>query len=109
MKLEQNIETTGLKDRSEVVWSDVRSALKRSPEDRIDLIFVDPPYSMKVPDVQLDLEAIVTGGFLSDEGRIVVHRPAKESRLEPLGLEVVWEREFGQSNLLVFTHEEEDA
>ena len=109
VKLEQNIETTGLKDRSEVVWSDVRSALKRSPEDRIDLIFVDPPYSMKVPDVQLDLEAIVTGGFLSDEGRIVVHRPAKESRLEPLGLEVVWEREFGQSNLLVFTHEEEEG
>jgi hypothetical protein len=33
---------------------------------------------------------------------------AKERRLKPLGLKLLWEREYGQSRIWVFTHEEED-
>lgn len=107
LKLEQNIETCDFGDRSEVVWSDVQSALGRPSGERMDLIFVDPPYSVSVEAVQRDLESLVMGGFLTDEGRVVVHRQVKESRLKPLGLALVWERSFGQSNIYVFAHEEE--
>ena len=48
------------------------------------------------------------GGFLSDEGKIVVHRPAKENPPDPLGLKLLWDREYGQSRIVVFMHEDED-
>ncbi len=107
VKLEENIQTTGLKRKSEVVWADVKATLERGSSKRYDLIFDDPPYGVSVPAVRSDLEAIVMGGFLSDAGKVVVHRPQKESQLKPLGLKLVWEREFGQARVLIFCHEEE--
>lgn len=107
VKLEENIQTTGLKRKSEVVWADVKATLERGSAKRYDLIFVDPPYGVSVPAVRADLESIVMGGFLTDDGRVVVHRPQKESQLKPLGLKLVWEREFGQARVLIFCHEDE--
>ncbi len=106
-KLEQNISATGLSRQSKVVWADVRHTLSRGSKERMHLIFLDPPYTTPKEAVAADLEAIVTGGFLADEGRVVVHRPAKESRLRPLGLRLLWDKEYGQSKILVFGHEEE--
>ena len=107
LKLEQNIEATGL-DGTEVLWADVRSMISRAPDDRFDLIFVDPPYNQQAAAVREDLESLVMGGFLADEGRIVVHRPAKENEIEPLGLQLLWSREYGQSRLMIYTHEDEE-
>ncbi|MFN2389066.1 MAG: 16S rRNA (guanine(966)-N(2))-methyltransferase RsmD [Actinomycetota bacterium] len=107
-KLEENISATGFGRKSEVVWSDVGHMLARQADKRVDLIFLDPPYSAPASSVSADLESLVTGGFLSDEGRIVVHRPGKESKLKPLGLKMVWEKEYGQSRLYLFAHEEEE-
>ena len=108
VKLEQNIQTTGFKRKCKVEWCDVKAYLARGATRRMDLIFVDPPYNVAVPAVRADLESLVTGGFLSDEGRIVVHRPGKEAKLRPFGLVVEWEREYGQSRLLVFRHEDDE-
>jgi 16S rRNA (guanine966-N2)-methyltransferase len=107
VKLEQNIDATGFHGNADVVWADVGSTLGRPAMERVDLIFLDPPYSMSPGAVRADLEALVMGGFIADDGRVVVHRPAKESALQPLGLAAVWERDFGQSHLYVFAHEEE--
>jgi 16S rRNA (guanine966-N2)-methyltransferase len=109
LKLQQNVDATGLADRSEVEWGDVASVLSRSAPRRVDLIFVDPPYGNNSASVQRDLEALVTGGWLSDTGRIVVHRPAKEFALDPLGLTLSWERAYGQSHIYVFSHEPEEG
>ncbi len=107
LKIEQNVEATSLSERAEVVWSDVNQVLSRPATERWRLIFLDPPYSTPTAAVQGDLEALVTGGFLADDGRIVVHRPARLARPSPLGLELVWEREYGQSQIYVFGHERE--
>lgn len=107
VKLEQNVDAAGL-DGCEIVWADVKSTLQRPPDDRFDLIFLDPPYNVPSDAVRSDLESLVMGGFLADEGRIVVHRPGKENVIEPLGLRLEWEREYGQARLTVFTHEDED-
>ena len=109
VSLEKNIEATGFESKSELVWADVASSLASSPDERLDLIFVDPPYSSTPNAVQQTLEAIVMGGFLADEGRIVVHRPYTERDLNPLGLAVSWSREYGQSKLQIYVHDEEDA
>lgn len=109
LKLEQNLEATGLGGKAEVSWIDAKSLLQNIPDERYDLIFLDPPYNMPAAAVRADCELIVMHGYLSDTGKVIVHRPAKESTLEPLGLQAIWEREFGQSRLYVFTHEDEDA
>ena len=109
LKLEQNIDATGMRDRAEVEWGDVSSVLARPAIQRMDLIFVDPPYSLPAAAAQANLEALVMGGYLADEGRVVLHRPAKETSLAPLGLARVWERDYGQSHISVFTHEPEES
>ena len=108
LKLQQNVDATGLGGRSHVEWGDVSAVLARPCDRRVDLIFVDPPYATPSSAVQRDLEAIVTGGWLADTGRIVVHRPAKEFSLNPLGLTLAWERAYGQSHIYVFAHEPEE-
>lgn len=107
VKLEANIDTCSLKKQSEVVWSDVSHFLNRPASTRMDLIFVDPPYNQPPTSVVADLEALVMNGFLADDGRIVVHRPQKESSLKPLGLQLLWDRSYGQSHLYIFGHEDE--
>jgi 16S rRNA (guanine966-N2)-methyltransferase len=107
LKLEQNIEATKLGDRAEVLWSDVMSTLENGAPERFDLVFVDPPYNNSPASVLEVMEAIVMNGWLSDDGRVVLHRPARERALEPLGLELQWSRDYGQSNVSVFGHEEE--
>src|ERR687896_406843 len=83
------------------------SLFARPADERMDLIFVDPPYNMAVPQVRADLESIVMGGWLADEGRVVVHRPHKEAQLKPFGLATEAEKHYGQSRILIFRHEDE--
>ncbi len=109
VRLNENIETTRFGDSAEVVWGDTQSYLDQGATDRKDLVFLDPPYSMSKAAVQGDLEDLVTGGWLSDDGRIVVHRPAREVGLPPLGLRLVWDRSVGQSQLYVYEHEEDET
>jgi 16S rRNA (guanine966-N2)-methyltransferase len=109
VRLESNIEATGLGERAEVQWADVGSALSRPASRRVDLVFLDPPYSSSPQAVLRDLEALVMGGFLSDEGRIVLHRPARETTPVPLGLDRQWERDYGQARIVVFCHAEDEG
>ena len=108
LSLERNIEATSMGGRSEIVWADVSATLSRPAEERMDIIFVDPPYSTSSDSVLQILEAIVTGGYLADDGRVVLHRPGKEKTLKPFGLDLEWERDYGQATVFVFAHEEED-
>jgi 16S rRNA (guanine966-N2)-methyltransferase len=108
VKLKENVESTELSDRAEIIWAEVASIIGRDAHQRVDLIFIDPPYSMPQQTVLADLEALVTGGWLSDEGRVVLHRPSKERKSQPFGLQVIWEREYGQSAVYMFGHEDED-
>ena len=108
VKLEENIVATGFESQSEVLWADVTHTLGNHAEDRVDVIFLDPPYSMSADEVLSNLESLVMGGWLADNGRIVLHRPTKERRLKPFGLTLMWDREYGQSAIYVFTHEENE-
>jgi 16S rRNA (guanine966-N2)-methyltransferase len=108
VKLEENVRATGLWERAEVLWADVGSIVAKDASQRVDLIFLDPPYSTAPHAVLADLEALVTGGWLADDGRIILHRPSKERKLRPFGLRLAWERDYGGSALYVFVHEDED-
>jgi 16S rRNA (guanine966-N2)-methyltransferase len=107
--LEQNIDSTGFRDKCEVLWADVGATISRSAPERMDLIFVDPPYATTPAAVQGTLEDLVMGGFLADDGRVVLHRPQRERQLHPLGLKLDWRREYGQSAVHIFVHDEEEG
>jgi 16S rRNA (guanine966-N2)-methyltransferase len=107
VKLEENISACKMEDKAEVIWGEVGMAIGRPAVERVDLIFVDPPYSASPASVLSDLESLVTGGWLSDEGRVVLHRPGNERAPQPFGLQSIWDRKYGQSQVWVFAHEEE--
>ena len=104
--LEANLKATGLKEQAEIVWSNVSHALERGRFGRRDLVFVDPPYATPVSEVSEVLEHLLLRGLVAEGGRIVVHRSAKESPAQPLGLTIGWRRDYGQSRILVYEHEE---
>lgn len=107
--LEQNINSTGFENKCEVLWADVAATLSRAAPERMDLIFVDPPYATTPASVQATMEDLVMGGFLADDGRIVLHRPQRERQLHPLGLKLEWHRDYGQSTVHIFVHDEEEG
>ena len=55
IKLKENVEATGLEDRAEIVWAEVAQTIGKDASVRVDLIFVDPPYSMNQQNVLADL------------------------------------------------------
>lgn len=107
VRLEENVAATGFADDCDVLWADVGSTLSKGAVERVDLIFMDPPYSLSRAVVLGYLEDIVTEGWLADDGRVVVHRPAREAPPNPLGLHPVWDRDFGGSQLFVYAHEDD--
>ncbi len=108
VKLKENIETTGFEDTAEVMWAEVKPILDNHSTERKDVIFVDPPYNMAADKVLFNLEQLVMGGYLADKGKVIVQRNGKENPLVPFGLKLVWEREFGQSKLYIYEHEDEE-
>jgi 16S rRNA (guanine966-N2)-methyltransferase len=59
VKLDENIAATGFESQSEVLWADVTHTLGNHAEDRVDIIFLDPPYSMSADEVLSNLESLV--------------------------------------------------
>ena len=104
VKLEENIQTTGLKRKSDVVWADVKATLERGSSKRYDLIFVDPPYGVSVPAVRSDLEAIVMGVPLRRRSR---RRAPSHKDHSSSARPAAHGARVRHARVLIFCHEEE--
>ena len=78
--IQRNLDALNLNERSRVVRSDVRAALRRFAGERMrfDLVLADPPYEAE--DLATPLALLVSGGLLAPEATVVVER----SRRHPL-------------------------
>lgn len=104
-RLRENLDSIGL--AGEVIWDKVENVLALPSAIRYELIFVDPPPSQTAQAVARDLECLVVGGYLADQGRVIVCRPQRDWRLEPLGLQKIWERALQDRHVSAFAHNEE--
>lgn len=94
--LRANLQVAGLQDRAEVWRADVLRALRRLQDrgDRFDLVFLDPPYRSGW--LQRALQALAQSPVLRDEG-LVVAEGVRGEPVEVEGLEVTWQRAYGDT------------
>jgi 16S rRNA (guanine(966)-N(2))-methyltransferase RsmD len=68
--VKKNARKTGLWDRCKILNSDYKDFIRGAKNgDRFDIVFLDPPYSMKIiPDI---LRLLVSGGLLNKNAKII--------------------------------------
>jgi 16S rRNA (guanine966-N2)-methyltransferase len=93
--LRRNIDAVGL--GGELVGDKVEDFLKRG-EGAYDLAFVDPPYELPLPSVEMVLVRLAR--WLSDDALVVVHRRHGSGEIAgPPGLIVVDRRRYGDAEI----------
>lgn len=94
--IRKNIEHLGEAGRVRLLIADAsRLGPAREP---FDIAFLDPPWRSGL--ARPALEALLTGGWIAREGRVVVELPAAEPFDPPEGLAVEQERRYGRTRFL---------
>lgn len=103
--IKDNIQSLKVEDKTEVIKSDVLAALKhlRGP---FDLIYVDPPYALTAPVLDIlkwadEHDLLASGGILFIEGSHPSHLKPSENAWQRLSYKD--SRKFGDSLLHQFT------
>ena len=108
--LEQNAADLGLAaPRCRILREDVLRLLARrnrrgqaEPEERFDVVFMDPPYGMNL--VPVALQALVRGQWLAPAAFVLaeVETHARIDEAAREGLACVCDREYGQTRILIW-------
>lgn len=87
---------------SSILNMDYLDALKKFKDSnqKFDFIFLDPPYKLKV--INEIIEALIKDDLLKDKALIVCQAMKKEVSLEVKGLEVLKNKSFGHSEVIIF-------
>ena len=86
--------------RARVVAGSVGAFLASPPAAPYDVVFSDPPYPMSDADVDADLVALVTHGWLVPGALVVVERAAKRTVVTwPGGIEADRTKRYGETAL----------
>ncbi len=102
--IEENLETLGLEDRAELIFSDVARALARltASGQRFDLVLADPPYADAAAQLGSILPALPA--LLCEGGRVVLEHGRRTDPPEaPVGLVFEDTRRYGETALSFYT------
>ncbi|MDN5761184.1 MAG: 16S rRNA (guanine(966)-N(2))-methyltransferase RsmD [Microlunatus sp.] len=78
----------------------VEAVARRQPSYPFDLIYLDPPYELTNARVESVLSDLVTNGWLTGEGLIVLERSGREAAPRwPDALGDCWEKPYGETVL----------
>lgn len=93
-----NAATTGL--AVTVVAGTVEKTLAGPPPAPFDVVWADPPYALAGDRLATVLAAAVTGGWLVDDGLLVVERAGRDlPPVWPSQLSHQWQRRYGETTL----------
>ena len=100
--LRRNLAQLGLRDRSSVLRSDVRSAIRQLGRrgECYDLILMDPPYASE--EAEKAMAAVLEAGILSAGGTLVLEASRHHLPEEVAGLERLDARRHGDTVMLRF-------
>jgi 16S rRNA (guanine966-N2)-methyltransferase len=100
--LRRNLSVTGLALNSTVVATDVTAFLAGSPpaDAPFDLVLCDPPYDIESPALDKVSAPLGQREWTGEDAIVVVERPTGAAAPRVDGLQVAWERAFGDT--LVF-------
>jgi len=100
--LRRNLAQLGLRDRSRVLRSDARSAIRQLGRrgERYGLILMDPPYASG--EAEKAMVAVLEARILSAGGTLVLESSRHNRPGEVAGLERLDERRYGDTVMLRF-------
>jgi 16S rRNA (guanine966-N2)-methyltransferase len=102
--IRKNIEKVHCEGRCRTVRQKV-SAFLNAQEEPFDLIFMDPPYSMKW--IAPTLELIFDRGLVKDGGRVVVEHSQREPLDERWNDYIAQQKRYGETMLTILSRETE--
>ena len=110
--IEENLKKTGLgtvNGQGKVLCREVTAHLKGETM-AYDLIFADPPYSDGLTDAARDLLALKGwANYLTEGGFLILEREAMGDLAEPLGLELLQQRDYGRSRIAIYQRAKEPS
>jgi 16S rRNA (guanine966-N2)-methyltransferase len=101
--VQQNLQATGLSERAEVYRNDAARALKllAKRELQFDLVFLDPPYRMKV--IADLIQQLDEKGLLHSEATVVVEHEAKDILEQNIGSLLQYRRaDYGDTAVTIY-------
>lgn len=101
--IKHNLEVTGLSGQAEVYRNEAARALKvlHKREARFDLVFLDPPYRLKV--IKDLIEQLDHNSMLNPDATIVIEHDAEDTYSDPIGrLEWVRRAEYGDTAVTIY-------
>ena len=105
--IKSNLESTRLAGSARVIKSDAADAIRLLSEKgfEFDIIFMDPPYKSGL--VAQTLLEILKSGILKKTGYIAVEYPCGTDFVKPGGFEIVREKKYGKTTVMIFLALEE--
>ena len=98
--LRHNLAALGVAASAEVVTAPVAKALAGGPAQPYDVVFADPPYDLPGAEVAALLRALVTGGWIAEDGIVVMERSSRSgSPVWAPGLTETRSRRYGETTL----------
>ncbi|MCH9621185.1 MAG: Ribosomal RNA small subunit methyltransferase D [Chlamydiia bacterium] len=103
--ISENIETLDIENECTVIRKDVLGFIESTSITGIDIIFMDPPYSMKIDSVLQILKLINEKDILDTKGLICLEMPSKskDELIQHLDISIFKEKIKGETALLFFT------
>ncbi|MGC4932551.1 16S rRNA (guanine(966)-N(2))-methyltransferase RsmD [Gordonia sp. DT30] len=96
-----NLTAVGAAASGRVITSPVSAFLAGAAPGRFDVVFSDPPYALADDEVAADLSALATGGWLTDDGLVVLERGRRAVLSWPPGWELVVDKSYGDTTVKV--------
>ena len=99
--INKNIEKTHSQDKVELFNCDFRSAISKINEEKIDIVYLDPPY--KTNYIKQALENLLVLKSINEETLIIAETDELEKVLkdiENLNLEIRDQRKYGRANII---------
>ena len=96
--LEQNIQNFKLKDKSEVITTDIYTDnFFRQIKNKYEFIFLDPPF--KESKILYLLSSLFLENILTNNGLIILHRHKKSQDIFPSNFKILEEKIYGLSKI----------
>ncbi|WP_240417499.1 16S rRNA (guanine(966)-N(2))-methyltransferase RsmD [Paenibacillus periandrae] len=108
--IKQNLQATGFIEQAAIYCTDARRAMKAlvKREERFDLVFLDPPYRIKL--VQELLEQLDQHNLLNPLATIVVEHDIEDTYQDTIGrLQWIRRAEYGDTAITIYKNNDADA
>lgn len=98
--IERNACHAGLAERIRVHHAKAAAFLTKPSLASYDIIWLDPPYGISSAQVSALIELITTGGWLADDGLVVIERSARDAPIDwPQALAESWDKRYGETRI----------